>query len=214
MSETATKTERLPTGIDILDDELNGGLYPGSVVVLSAPPASQAERFLARLTGTRNTLYLTTQRSASAVETTLERSRVDPPTVAVREVNAADPLGHATRLSRELRDSMNLVVDAMNPLETASDPKLWAFLNAVRESAVETGSVAVLHCATGRRVPDARDTTEYMADVVFELRTDVHGDSIENRLHVPKVRGGRALDTVIKLDLSQGVSVDTSRDIA
>jgi hypothetical protein len=53
-----------------------------------------------------------------------------------------------------------------------------------------------------------------MADVVFDLSTDFEGSEVENRLAVPKFRGGTALDETIKLKLAEGVTVDTSRDIA
>jgi hypothetical protein len=53
-----------------------------------------------------------------------------------------------------------------------------------------------------------------MADVVFSLDTRVSGESIENRLAVPKFRGGRALSETIKLELGDRVRIDTSRDIA
>jgi len=38
--------------------------------------------------------------------------------------------------------------------------------------------------------------------------------TIENRLYVTRVRGGAALDEPLKLKLTDGVVVDTSRDIA
>jgi hypothetical protein len=53
-----------------------------------------------------------------------------------------------------------------------------------------------------------------MSDVVFDLQTAVDGAEVENRLAVPKFRGGRAPDETIKLRLSEQVTVDTSRDIA
>jgi hypothetical protein len=53
-----------------------------------------------------------------------------------------------------------------------------------------------------------------MADVIFDLKTTVSGSEIENRLAVPKFRGGRALDETIKLQLTEQVTIDTSRDIA
>ena len=77
-----------------------------------------------------------------------------------------------------------------------------------------TESIAILHAMEGRSVPELRDVTEHMADVVFKLNTEIQGTEIVNRLSVPKFRGGRALDETIKLNLSTGVSIDTSRDIA
>jgi KaiC/GvpD/RAD55 family RecA-like ATPase len=73
---------------------------------------------------------------------------------------------------------------------------------------------AHLHCLDGHGVPELRDTTEHMADIVFELDTRVKGDRVENRLAVPKFRGGQALADVIKLELADEVEIDTSRDIA
>jgi hypothetical protein len=72
----------------------------------------------------------------------------------------------------------------------------------------------VLHCLDGRSIPPLRDTTEHMADVVFRLTTNATGATVENRLAVPKFRGGRALTETLKLRLTDRVEVDTSRDIA
>jgi hypothetical protein len=78
---------------------------------------------------------------------------------------------------------------------------------------VNTESLAVLHAMHGD-APDNRRLTEHMADVVFDLQTDTSGSEIVNRLAVPKFRGGVALEETIKLQLTDGVTIDTSRDIA
>jgi len=49
-------TGRLSTGVDILDRQLDGGIPPGSIVLLAADPASQSELFLYELAGVRATL--------------------------------------------------------------------------------------------------------------------------------------------------------------
>ena len=87
-------------------------------------------------------------------------------------------------------------------------------MNDLQNHIFNTDSLAILHCLDGRAVPPLRDTTEHFADVIFYLKTDVTGDEVENRLAVPKFRGGRAPSDVIKLDLVEEVSIDTSRDIA
>jgi hypothetical protein len=87
-------------------------------------------------------------------------------------------------------------------------------MNDLQNHIFNTDSLAIMHCLDGRSVPPLRDTTEHFADVVFDLQTDATGDEVENQLAIPKFRGGRAPSDIIKLDLVEEVSIDTSRDIA
>jgi KaiC/GvpD/RAD55 family RecA-like ATPase len=206
--------ERLPTGITVLDRQLGGGIPEGSIVLLVAPPASQSELFLYELTTTRGTLYLTTVRSGTAVEDAVDRvpGRVGNPTV--RDIGGDAPLDNAHSLVRDLPEGANLIVDVMDPLERRDARRYRGFLNELQTHLVNTKGLAVLHALRGSNVPDNRDMTEHMADVVFDLRTSIDGAEIENRLAVPKFRGGSALEETIKLKLTEEVSIDTSRDIA
>lgn len=205
---------RLPTGITVLDRQLGGGIPPGSIVLLSATPASQSELFLYELTAARGTLYMTTVRSDAAVEDAIRRcsTRVGSPTI--RDVGSDAPLDHANDLIRALPENANLIVDVVDVLERVDPARYRNFLNGLQTHMVNTGSIAVLHGLNGRSVPDNRDMTEHMADIVFDLRTEVNGSEIVNRLAVPKFRGGAALEETIKLRLAKQVTVDTSRDIA
>lgn len=207
------RVTRLSTGIDPLDRELEGGILAGSVVVLSADPASQSELFLSQLAETRRTFYLTTVHSSSTVKSFLGRAGVDTASHTIKRVDPESPLEHAYDLVKSLPHESNLIVDAMDPLEDADRAEFWSFMNAVRDHLEQTSSLGVLHCMDGRSDPAHRDTTEYMADVVFDLVTEFDGEEITNRLLVPKVRGEAAINSAIKLDLSDEVSVDTSRDI-
>ena len=202
------------TGIGSLDERLPGGIPSGSIVVLTATPTSQSEQFLAHLIRDRPTLYLTTQRSADVVRDGLAYAIPDAEHYTVKAVDHYAPFAHVRRLLEELDDYSTLVVDTTHPFETDDDKKLQELLNDVQSRLRETDSVGFLHCIEGHAVPAHRDTTEYMADVVFDLDTAVYGDSIENRLFVPKVRRGEAITRAIKLDLSDGVTIDTSRDIS
>ena len=204
----------LPTGISVLDRELGGGIPAGSIVLLVAPPASQAELFLYELTTTRGTLYLTTVRSEAAVQDALDRTpgRVGKPTI--RDIGGDAPLDNAHSLVRDLPQGANLILDVMDPLERREARRYRGFLNELQTHLMNTEGLAVLHAMNGTAVPDNRDLTKNMADVVFDLRTSVSGTEVENRLAVPKFRGGSALEETIKLTLTEEVSIDTSRDIA
>lgn len=205
---------RLPTGIDVLDRKLDGGIPAGSVVAFTAAPASQSELLLYELTAPRETLYLTTERSAEAVRDALERTTVPTGSPEIRQVAGEAPLDQATTLLGTLPEGSTLIIDSADALERQDPTRYRRFMNGLQTATVNTGSIAVLHCLSGRSPPPGRDRTEYMADVVFALDTRVSGESIENRLAVPKFRGGRALPETIKLDLADRVRIDTSRDIA
>lgn len=206
--------KRLPTGITVLDRQLDGGVPAGSIVLLNADPASQSELFLYELTAARGTLYLTTVRSEQAVRDALDRTNARTGKPTIRDISADAPLDHANRLVSALPEEANLIVDSLNPLESSDPARFQNFLNNVQTHMANTGGLTVLHGLAGRNVPENRDVTEHMADVVFDLETEVQGTEIVNRLAVPKFRGGRAPGETIKLKLEESVTVDTSRDIA
>jgi KaiC/GvpD/RAD55 family RecA-like ATPase len=206
---------RLRTGIDVLDRKLDGGIPAGSIVALTAQPASQAELFLYELTATRGTLWLSLDRTAESVIASIEQTPASTGDPTVRHISGEAPLDNAGKLVSALPETSNLIVDPLDVLE-AQEPhsRFRAFMNDLQNHIVNTGSIAILHCLDGRDVPPLRDTTEHFADVVFELKTRTSGDEVENRLAIPKFRGGRAPNDIIKLDLVEQVSIDTSRDIA
>ena len=205
--------DRLPTGISVLDRQLDGGIPPGSILLLSADPASQSESLLYEIAAARGTLYVTTVRSEEAIRDAIERYRGGVGRLTIRDAGDYPPIDNATRLVRELPESSNLLIDVVDPLEEADSTRYRAFLNELQTHMVNTGSIAVLHAMHGDP-PTNRGLTEHMADVVFDLQTDTSGSQIVNRLAVPKFRGGSALEETIKLKLTDGVTIDTSRDIA
>lgn len=207
-------SSRLPTGIDVLDQRLDGGLPPGSIAVLAARPASQAELLLAEFAVPREALYLALERPAAVVSANIERTDADTGEPTVRSIDADDPIDEALDALDDLPDRSTVVVDPQSVIERAPRPAFRTFMTGLRRRVDDTGSLAVLHCLDGRDVPPLRDSTEHVADVVFELTTDTTGATVENRLAVPKFRGGRALAETLKLDLTDRVAVDTSRDIA
>jgi len=206
--------KRLPTGITVLDRQLDGGIPAGSIVLLSASPASQSELFLYELSAARATLYLTTIRSEDAVRDAVEQtpSRVGDPTI--RDVGGDAALDQANRLVSTLPEETNLIVDALDPLERTGPSRFRRFLNELQTHMANTGGLTVLHGLKGRSIPQNRDVSEHVADIVFDLRTEIDGNEIVNKLAIPKFRGGAALEEPVKLTLDDSVTIDTSRDIA
>lgn len=215
--------QTLPTGIPALDRRFGGGLPSGSVVALTADPASQSELILDRLARVRACRYLTTVRSAEAVEAAMERgdersdqeASTDGGSETTVETAVGETPGDVAAAAADLPEGGTFVVDSVDPLEAAaSAPAYAASLDELREYVVEAEGIALLHALRGGEDARCRRVTEQVADVVFDLRTTVRGAEVVNRLVVPKFRGGAALEEPLKLKLTDTVSVDTSRDIA
>jgi KaiC/GvpD/RAD55 family RecA-like ATPase len=207
-------TKRLPTGITVLDRQLDGGIPAGSIVFLGASPASQSELILYELTAARGTLYLTTARSDQAVRDALDRGQFRCGNPTVRAVDSDGPVDQAHRLVQGLPEEANLIIDVVDVLEHVEPARYQNFLNELQTHMINTRGLTVLHGLKTPNPPRNRGISKHMADIVFDLDTSVKGSEIENRLAVPKFRGGRALDETIKLRLMDEVDVDTSRDIA
>lgn len=207
--------QRLPTGIPVLDRELDGGLPAGSVVVLKADPASQSELFLNTFTHVRETVYLTSVRSADAVADGIAESAVETGDPSVEAVYHEDPIEETRDNLDALSDGGTLILDSVEPLEDAAPDRYRPLLADIGERVDDAGATAVIHALKdGSTRSRNRLATEQVADVVFDLRTRVTSTAIENRLAVTKFRGGAALEEPVKLTLTDTVSVDTSRDIA
>ncbi|MEY7849566.1 RAD55 family ATPase [Natrarchaeobius sp. A-rgal3] len=205
---------RLETGIDVLDRKLGGGLPPGCVVAFTASPASQSELLLYELTAARGTLYLTTERSESAIEEAIESSPSSVGNPTIRHITSDDPLEEATQFVKALPDGANLIVDTMDVLERSDVDEYVTFLNELKTRMLETDSIAVLHCLSGENEPENRSRTNHAVDAVFDLRTRIAGTELENHLTIPKFRHGSQPTETIKLELTEEVAIDTSRDIA
>lgn len=204
----------LATGIDILDRRLDGGIPEGSVIALVAPPSSSAELLLYQLTAARQTLYLTTVRSAAAVRDALDTTRAPVGNPTVRELTAAEVLDQAHRAIGRVGEEAQLIVDPLDPIENREASRFVTFLNELQTQMQNTKGFAVLHCLHDGGDPTNRRLTLHAADIVFNLQMEVRGSNLVNRLTVPKNRGGRAINDEIKLELTEEVAVDTSRDIA
>lgn len=201
-------SDHLPTGIEVLDRQLNGGIPTGSLVALTAEPVSRAERLLYKLVPARKTLYLTTARTEDMVQDILSQSSIDVGQCEVRKIHSEYPLDHAYELLQQLSEQATVIIDPVNPLEKAGSKRLAEFLNTARIRMAETESVAILHCLEGRAVPPQRDITEYMVDGILSITTESQEETLRTKLTVPKFRGEPIVTEPIELTMNQNIAVD------
>ena len=166
------------------------------------------------MTATRGTLYISLGRTETAIQQSIERSPTQTGEPTIRHITGDAPIDNTAKLVSALPDTSNLIVDPIDVLEREDLDRYRNFVNELQNHMHNTRGLAFLFAIAGEHVPAGRDITRHMADVVFDLETRVGNESVENRLTVPKFRGGRALPDVIKLELAEEVSIDTSRDIA
>lgn len=207
-------TRSVSTGIRALDRELGGGIPSGSLVTLLADPASQAELFLADFAAEQDTLYLSSERAPTTVTSGLRSQRGPYDDLTVTQLDHDAPVIDAIEHLDRIPENGLFVVDPVEALERASPGQFRTFLESLRSSLAQTDSVAVLHALKHDSTPPQRHRTEYASDLLLDLETDTSGDAVESRLYVPKFRGGRALTEPLDLELTDGIAVDTSRDIA
>lgn len=211
----------LTTGIRDLDRNLGGGIPPGRLVAFTAPAETQGELFVKQIASQHDSLYLSSLRPRWEVEETVRdflqqagRAGADRVRTHVRSLDPDDRLGEARDHIADVQDRSILVVDSADELEAEPEADYVAFLNELKRSLWDTGSAGLLHCFERDSDRPGRRVTLRMADIVWELRRSVEPGDVEYLLVVSKFRGGRALTEPVKLELTDEVRIDTSRDIA
>lgn len=200
-------TDRLSTGVDVIDRRLGGGVPQGTLLALSAPPDTGGEQLLRAFIDANGGQYLTLLRSADEVSNDVS------PFVDVVHERPGELLADPETRFGGLTESSVVVVDPVNELEMRDASDYVAWLSRLKRRLAETGSVGILHCLRTATEPDQRWLTLGRADWAWHLELTRLPLSVENRLYITKSRRGRSLPEPLKLHFDEGVRVDTSRDI-
>lgn len=203
---------RFSTGREFLDRRIRGGLVPGRLLALTAPPSSQSELLLAELASARRSTIVSTTRPETEIREWVD-ANVHHHDIDVVTTDALTLLEEPTDVIGSLEPESFLVLDSLGGLETAPRDEYLRFLNHLKAVLRETDSVGILHCLDTPKPPARRTLTLHRADYVWQLEVVPTSRDIKTRLLVTKARRGRALDEPIPLKLTDTVKVDTSRRI-
>lgn len=232
-------TDRLSSGNDVLDRKLGGGVRPGSLLAIRAPPASQSEALLFTLMERYSTLFISAIRRESVVQRDIEQlweSQADVEVASivseanldaelVKEITGGESLttgltGKSTileetyELIRAVDSQKNIVLDSVTPLERSGEGKKYqTVLNELKATVIDAGGLGVLHCMDTDDQPPLRERTLAIADIIWTVRPIVKSNEQKYQLEVSKNRGGDVVQKPIEVTLDRSISIDDTRNI-
>ncbi|NPE28888.1 recombinase RecA [Methanococcoides sp. SA1] len=229
------------TGIYILDRILGGGLPLSSMIYFSADPRSMAEVFLYEFTQSRKTYYFTTGRRPKYIMRDILNQHLDPSRIIFIDIYSEyyfTPLGDMIdNVGNEYVDSkiiefaeynldniqndvgdeaINIIFDNFSFFMNLNvNPGLLKRLtNIIYETSKEINSMTYLYSLKGCYDEHIENEVLNASDVIFDVSVDRSCDHIVSKLAIPKIRGMVPNSDVLKFKVSEGVQIDTSRDIA
>lgn len=232
-------TNQISSGNQILDRKLGGGVRPGSLLAIRAPPASQSEALLYSLMEQYPTLFISAIRRESAVQNDIERimgpeadvevasivSEANLDAKLVKEITGGESLTSGlTSTSTTLEETYeliqsvdaqtNVVLDSVTPLERSGEgTKYQTVLNELKATVTDAGGIGVLHCIDTDDKPALRERTLAIADVIWTVKPIVKSNEQKYQLEVLKNRGGDIVQKPIEVTLDRSVRIDDTRNI-
>lgn len=243
LAELEGSTELKKTGIRILDRNLGGGLPAGSTVYFSADPRSMSEVFLYQFTQARPTYYFCTERRPVYIAKNIKElgfgidgitfidvyseyylnqygemvdnvgnEFVDSKIIEFVEYN----LNNILTENKEENKDINVVFDTFSFFLdlNVNLGKIKRLVNILYEMTKETNALSFLYAMKGTHDKVVEHEIMNASDVIFDVDLERKGDKISSKLAIPKIRGMVPATDLIKFKVSDGVQIDTSRDIA
>lgn len=231
------KDENLPTGIDLLDKNLDGGFPKGSLVCVHADPASSPESFLYQFSTERRTYYINTSRPVSAIRRDFSSLNLDDGFVEFIDVYSAyyaeiqkdqkrskdseldyEIMGFAINEIRSLQgeEEINIIIDNLNffmDLKVNNSLK-EIFINTLYSTAKETSGLIFMYVIRDSLDEKTLNKIFDVSDVIMDIFIEISGSRYVKRFGIPKIRGRTPLNDLFKFEIGEGVHLDTSRDIA
>ncbi|HMK48247.1 MAG TPA: ATPase domain-containing protein [Methanocella sp.] len=228
---------RLPTGMDILDRTLNGGIPKGSLVYFGADPKSQPEIFLFEFTTPRKTYYFSTNRDPAHIMKHMSELNFSMDNLEFVDIHdeyynniyiSSQDAAEADRRVIEFIDSQlddiyantnqsfTIIFDNFSFLiDLGIDITiLKRLLDKIYDMVSDRDSTCILLILKGVHTERIENLFESYCDTIFNIDSDLKGDKISNKLSIPKIRGMPPVNEYIRFKIMDRINIDTSRDIA
>ncbi len=234
---TVTSPGNRSTGIDILDKKLDGGLPEGSLVCIYANPISMPEVFLYQFATVVKTYYFTTSRPAEYVKDNIVNLGLSADKVefidvfsqyymndygqfvvvdAYRDKEVFDFMDRHLNRILETKEKYNVIIDTFSfflRLDVPIGMKEW-LINKLYVHSKQSNNIYYIYMMKNVHPPDIVNMVLDISDVIFDIDTERLGDRMSSKLAIPKIRNKTPMLETFKFYISEGVQIDTSRDIA
>ena len=226
-----------PTGILLLDRRLDGGLPEGSLACVYANPLSMPEAFLYQFASVGKTYYFNTSRPPQYIQENMLNMGFSIENVEFIDVFSQYYLNeygqfiledryrdkeifdfidhHLSNISQQGGDYV-IIFDSISfflSLEVSVGLKQW-LLNKLYIMSKQTKNLIYIYMMKGVHPTELVNMVLDVCDVIFDIDTDRVGDRVVSRLSIPKIRNRQPMMETFKFYISEGVQIDTSRDIA
>ena len=227
----------LPTGMNLLDRTLNGGIPKGSLVYFSADPKAQPEVFLFEFTTPRKTYYFTTNHdpvhicrhmaelnfSSDQIEfidvhdeyynniyiSSQDNAEADRRVIEFIDSRLDEIYSNSTESFTIIFDNFSFLIDLGVDITI-----LKRLLDKVYDLVIDRDSTCILMMIKGVHPERIENIFQTYCDTIFNIESDMKGDKISNKLSIPKIRGMAPVTEYIRFKIIDRVYIDTSRDIA
>lgn len=202
-----------------LDRKLADGFPNGSVTTITAPWASNVERFIHQLIekNDQQCFYVSTEQTKPVIKKVFDNSNLlksSQPTIIELNDNSR-PIQLVRNKIESVPDGSFVIIDSINALESQGRQDYRALLNQIREEISDTDTSVILFGSFGDQKPPNRRITYRLSDAVMEFRIQKQSGDIETFIDIPKFRGIKEIDERVKIILGDSeITIDTSRAVA
>jgi len=228
-------TEKLlSTGIPTLDNELEGGLYPGSLVYIMADSMTMAEIFLYQFIQQRSSYYINTERRMKYIITNLKKYGYDESNVKFIDVHKKYyEINDKLVVGGEIRDYMiiDFLVKQLKPIDAkeinlifdtitffqyleVKRNKLRELIDVIYDMTKKTEGLSFLYGLKGEKRSIIENEIINICDAVFDISITKKSDKNITELTIPKARDRPIHGNVLKFKIEGGIIMDTSKEIA
>ncbi len=224
----------LSTGLPTLDNELEGGLLPGTLVYLMADPVTMGEIFLYQFIQKRFSYYVNTERKPEYILRNLAQLGFEAPDIKFIDIHEKYCEKAGKLLERgELRDHIvldflikqiemldiketNLIVDTVTFFQQmeVKRSKLRELINIIYDTMKRTESLGFLYGIKSENRSLIENEILNICDAVFDISLLKKADKTTTELTIPKARDRPIHGNVLKFKIEGGIIMDTSREIA